>query len=208
MVSGDARSGQKARCRQIVGAGGADLFAVKANQPELLDDVRRLFRDPPPGESFATASSATKPGGRLAVRHLRASATLAGSLQAAGWPAVGLVGEVTTCVRWPQHPAKPARAEVRSFLSSLPDAPSAATVLQQVRAPWHIANRVHDVRDVTLGEEAGQVRSGRAPQALAVRRKAVVGLVHQHRVPNLAARLRANAWTGSAAVLGLLGLKL
>jgi predicted transposase YbfD/YdcC len=208
VVSGDALYCQKALCRQIVQAGGAYLFAVKANQPDLLADVALLFRAPPPGEHFVTASTVSKHGGRLEVRRLRASATLAGYLQAAGWPAVGLVLEVTTCVRWPQHPAKPVREEVRYFLTSLPDATPPATLLRQVRAHWHIENRLHYVRDVTLGEDACQVRSGRAPQVLAVLRNAVVGLLHQHRVPNLAARLRANAWTGSATVLGLLGLKL
>ena len=64
------------------------------------------------------------------------------------------------------------------------------------------------MRDVTLGEDACQVRSGRAPHALAALRHAVVGLLHQQRVPNLAALLRANAWTGPAAVLDLLGLNL
>jgi hypothetical protein len=39
-------------------------------------------------------------------------------------------------------------------------------------------------------------------------RNAVVGLLHQHRVPNLAAALRANAWGGPATVLALLGFKL
>ncbi len=46
------------------------------------------------------------------------------------------------------------------------------------------------------------------PQALAAIRNTVLGLLRQHRVPNLAAALRANAWAGPAAVLGLLGLKL
>ena len=64
------------------------------------------------------------------------------------------------------------------------------------------------MRDVTFGEDACQVRSGRAPQGLAALRNAVVGLLHQHRMSNLAATLRANAWSGPAAILRLLGLKL
>lgn len=208
VVSGDALYCQKALCRQIVQAGGAYLFAVKANQPDLLDDVALLFADPPLGERFATACTVDKHGGRLEVRHLHASATLAGYLREAGWPAASLVLQVTTHVRWPQHPAKPVRAEVRYFLTSLPDATPAATLLRQVRAHWHIENRLHYVRDVTLGEDACQVRSGRAPQALATLRNALVGLLHQHRVPNLAATLRSNAWSGPAAVLRLLGLNL
>jgi hypothetical protein len=60
---------------------------------------------------------------------------------------------------------------------------------------------------MTLGEDACQVRTGRAPQVLAALRNVVVGLLRQHRVPNLAATLRTNAWIGPATVLGLLGLK-
>lgn len=208
VVSGDALYCQKALCRQIVQADGAYLFAVKANQPDLLDDVTLLFADPPPGERFATATTVSKHGGRLEVRALRASATLAAYLQAAGWPAADLVLEVTSRVRWPQHPARPVRQQVRYYLTSLPARTPPAVLLGLVRRHWHIENRLHWVRDVTLGEDACQVRSGRAPQVLAVLRNVVVGLLHQQRVPNLAATLRSHAWTGPAAVLHLLGLKL
>jgi len=77
LVSGDALYCQKALCRQISQAGGDYLFAVKANQPDLLDDVTLLFHDPPPDERFTTASTVGKHGGRLEVRRLRASAALA-----------------------------------------------------------------------------------------------------------------------------------
>ena len=97
---------------------------------------------------------------------------------------------------------------MRSFLTSLPAHTPAATALRATRRHWQIEHRVHWPRDVTRGEDACQVRSGRAPQALAAVRNAVVGLLHQHRVPNLAAALRTNAWGGPAAVLALLGLLL
>jgi hypothetical protein len=107
LVSGDALYCQKALCRQIVQAGGDYLFAVKVNQPALLDDVSLLFQAPPPGERFARASTAITHGGRLEIRQLRASAALAAYLQAAGLPAVGLVLEVARTVQWPHHPARP-----------------------------------------------------------------------------------------------------
>jgi predicted transposase YbfD/YdcC len=208
LVSGDALYCQKRLCRQIRASGGEYLFAIKANHPDLLEAVALLFHEPPPGECFATASTADKHGGRLEVRRLRASAALASYLQAAGWPAAGLVLEVATTVRWPSHPARPMRQEVRYFLTSLSAPTQPLALLRAIRCHWHIENRLHWIRDVILGEDACQVRSGCAPQALAVLRNAVVGLLHQLRVPNLAATLRANAWTGPAAVLGLLGLNL
>jgi predicted transposase YbfD/YdcC len=206
LVSGDALYCQKALCHQIRQAGGDYLFAVKGNQPTLLEDVVLLFTDPPPGERFLTAHTVDKHGGRLETRRLRASATLSAYLQAAGWPDVGLVLEVEATVRWPAQPDRPARHAVRYFLSSLPATTASTDALRTVRNHWQIENRLHWPRDVTLGEDACQVRSGHAPQALAAVRNAVVGLLHHHRVPNLAAALRANAWSGSAAILGLLGL--
>jgi len=88
VVSGDALYSQKALCRQIVQAGGASLFAVKANQPNLLADMALLFRDPPPGATFATTATSNKHGGRLERRERRerrASAALGPYPQAAGW---------------------------------------------------------------------------------------------------------------------------
>ena len=51
------------------------------------------------------------------------------------------------------------------------------------RGHWTIENRVHRVRDVTWGEDAGQVRVGHAPQALAALRNGLLSL------------LRALGWT-------------
>ena len=208
LVSRDALDCQKALCRQIRQAGGDSLLAVKANQPNLLADVTLLFADPPPGERFLQARTVNEHGGRREVRQLRASATLARYRREAGWPDAGRVLEVATTVRWPRHPAKGTRHEVRFFLTSLPAQTPPEEALSLVRQHWHIENRLHWPRDVTFGEDACQVRSGRAPQALAGVRNAVVGLLHQQGVGNLAAALRANAWSGAATVLTFLGLKL
>jgi hypothetical protein len=57
-VSGDALHWQMAQCRQIRRAEGDCLFDVKANQPDLLEDVALLFREPPPGQRFPTFQNA------------------------------------------------------------------------------------------------------------------------------------------------------
>ena len=76
VVSGDALYCQKALCRQLRAAGADYLFAVKDNQPSLRADVELLFTDPPLGETFLTAETVDKHGGRLERRQLRASACL------------------------------------------------------------------------------------------------------------------------------------
>jgi predicted transposase YbfD/YdcC len=206
LVSGDALYCQKALCRQIRAGGGDYLFAIKANQPTLLEHVRLLFADPPPGERFLRARTVEKARGRLETRRLRASATLATYLGEDGWAEVGLVLEVSATVRWPRRSHQPARHEVRYFVSSLPATTPPAHALRAVRRHWGIENGLHWTRDLTLGEDSCQVRSGHAPQVLAAVRNAVVGLLHLHGVPNLAAALRTNAWSGPSTVLRLLGL--
>jgi predicted transposase YbfD/YdcC len=206
LVSGDALFCQRSLCRQIAEAGGAYLFAIKENQPTLLDDVARLFNDPPIGERFLHARPISKHSGRLEERRLRASAALAAYLSEAGWADVGLVLEVEPVVCWPTQPARPPRHERRYFLTSLPPTTSPAAALQAVRTHWAIENRLHWPRDVILGEDACRVRTGHAPQVLAALRNCVVGLLHSWHVPNLAAAVRTYAWSPGPAILGLLGL--
>lgn len=94
---------------------------------------------------------------------------------------------------------------VRSFITSLDARVPTYHLLRLIREHWHIENRLHYVRDVTLGEDASQVRSGAAPQALAALRNAVLGVLRQHGYGNIAEALRHFAWSPGAA-LRLFGL--
>jgi hypothetical protein len=62
----------------------------------------------------------------------------------------------------------------------------------------------HYVRDVCLGEDASHVR--RAHQALAAVRNTIIGILQLHRVPNIAAQLRACHRDPYRLPLRLLGL--
>jgi hypothetical protein len=66
---------------------------------------------------------------------------------------------------------------VYGITSLSPDRADAAALLTYLRDHWRIENRLHYVRDVTLGEDACRVRSGAAPQVLAALRNAVVHLL-------------------------------
>lgn len=175
--------------------------------PSLLDDITLLFTNPPPGERFLTAQTGDKLGGRLETRSLRALAKLAASRQVVGWSHVGLVLEVAAQVRWLSHPARSDRHKVRYFVTSLPADTPPAAALRAVYRHWHIENRLRWPRDVTLGEDACQVRSGHAlPKVLAALRHAVLGLLLGHGAPNCAAALRTHAWFPPTVLLSLLGL--
>jgi hypothetical protein len=58
------------------------------------------------------------------------------------------------------------------------------------RGHWGIENRVHHVRDVSLGEDAGQVRTGSTPQALAALRNSLFALMRHAGWTSIADALR------------------
>lgn len=56
---------------------------------------------------------------------------------------------------------------------------NAEKLLALSRQHWSIENRLHYVRDVSMGEDACPVRSGQAPQLLAALRNLTIGLIRQ-----------------------------
>jgi hypothetical protein len=66
-------------------------------------------------------------------------------------------------------------------------------LLAYVRGHWGIENRLHWVRDVTLGEDASTVRSGNGPEVMAALRNTAIALLRLEGTDNLAARLRSLA---------------
>lgn len=73
------------------------------------------------------------------------------------------------------------------------------------RTHWAIENRLHYVRDVTMGEDACRVRTGSAPQILAGVRNSVLALLRRAGWTNIAAGLRHHAVKVSKA-LKLIGI--
>jgi hypothetical protein len=191
------------------------VVIVKGNQPQLQADIADLFADPPPDAvtgqplRFACAEQRDRHGDRQERRRLWVSGALIGYPD---WPGAQQVAQVErTSTRTGQT-----AVQTRSVLTSLPepeplwDPPqrqtaTAAELLHLVRGHWAIENRLHYVRDVTLGEDASQVRTGAAPQVLAALRNVVIALLRDAGWPNIAAGLRSNAWRPDAA-LQLLGL--
>src|SRR4051812_6570776 len=178
----DALLAQQALARQILAQGGHYLMGIKANQPALLAAITACFATPPPperGDETDTVSTCDKGHGRLEVRTLERSAALNAYLT---WPAVGQVLR-RTCQRVILKTGEIAEEISYGVTSLPPHAASAAQVEALWRGHWTIENRVHYVRDVTWGEDASQVHTGHAPQALAALRNGLLSL------------LRACGWT-------------
>ena len=96
--------------------------------------------------------------------------------------------------------------EVTFGVSSLPpERADADRLLRMIRRYWQIENRLHHVRDVSMGEDASQVRSCAAPQVVAGLRNLSLALLRRSGVANVAARLRTFAGRPAAAVALVLG---
>jgi hypothetical protein len=84
--------------------------------------------------------------------------------------------------------------EVQPLITSVPrERADAATLLGWARGHWGIENRLHYVRDVTLGEDANRTRSGSGPQTLAALRNLAISVLRLRAATNIAAALRRNA---------------
>jgi hypothetical protein len=126
-------------------------------------------------------------GDRVESRTLESTTMLSGYLD---WPGVAQVCRVQAEVKRGGEESY----EVSYAITSAPrERAGAATLLGWHRGHWGIENRVHYVRDVTMGEDGNRTRTGSGPQALASLRNAAIGHLRCDGVTNIAASLRRNA---------------
>ncbi len=98
--------------------------------------------------------------------------------------------------------------EVTYGISSLGWAEAGAAQVEALwRGHWGIENKVHYVRDVTMGEDAGQIHVGQAPHALAALRNGLLTLLRSTGVTNIADALRSYA-ASLEDTLALIGVPL
>jgi predicted transposase YbfD/YdcC len=69
---------------------------------------------------------------------------------------------------------------------------------------WAIENSVHDVRNVTEGEDASRIRLGAGPQLMAALRNTATTIARLAGHANIAAAQRNAAWSPSAITAALL----
>ena len=187
VVSADALHTYPAWCQQVLAQGGDYLLIAKGNQPELHTDIALLFSQPPrPWLPQQQAHRVDKAHGRLEVRHLRTSSELCDYL-APKWPGVAQVFQLHRQIT--RH--NQTTTEITYGLTSLPlvDLPP-DRLLDMIRAHWHIENRLHWRRDVTLGEDACRVSLGQTPQVLAALNNTILALMDHLGVSNMAAQIR------------------
>lgn len=187
IISADALYTQKAFCQDVIASGGHYLLVVKGNQPTLQEDLRLFFHEPPLDcVDWRTDSMADKGHGRQSSRLIQVSTELNDFL-AREWYEVGQV----FCVRRRvQYPLKCTQEYVYGLTSLTPTHAGTFRLLELIREHWAIENRLHYRRDVTLEEDACQVRKGTAPHVLAVLNSFVLALFDSRGVTNVKQYMR------------------
>jgi predicted transposase YbfD/YdcC len=187
IISADALHTQHSFCSEVTHAGGFYLLVAKGNQPTLRDDLQLFFSEPPIDcQDWRTARTVDKGHGRLEIRGIVVSTEL-NEFLAGKWTGVA---QVFRLVRTVTKKGKTSEEVVYGLTALSPAQAGAQDLLTVVRGHWAIENRLHYRRDVTLREDACQVRKGEAPRVLAVLNSFLLAVLDCLGVSNVPSQMR------------------
>src|SRR4051812_4765930 len=178
LVTIDAIGTQSAIAETILRRGGDYLLALKANRPATFEDVEAFFADPPPGavDTFETTDGGH---GRIEVRRHAVCHDVAWLLSARrspGDPAFrgrAMLGMVES------ETERHGKVALERRYSPGPARLDAAAPARAGRGHWGIENRLHWVLDVVFRDDLSRLRTGHAPENMAVVRHMAMNLLCQ-----------------------------
>lgn len=187
VVIGDALHTQRQVSIQIGKAGGHYLWTVKGNHPQLLQDLQDWFDDKVallpgqgcPPKDFRSATVISKGHGRLEVRTLTTSSQLNDFLD---WPFLQQVFKLERHTTMSKT-GKTRHETVYGVTSLSAEQASPAQLLQMLRSYWHIENRLHYPRDVSLHEDHTRFNNHTAAHNMAIINNLVLSLIAKSDFP-------------------------
>ena len=191
IITIDAMGTQHEVARQIQAHGADYVLALKANHPTLFRQVEQWFEaaDASGFEGIEQSADIRVESGhhRIEKRQVWAvGVDQMGSLyKQAQWVGLQTIVKVTrTRQLWNKS-----TQETMFYLTSLP--PQAAQVGRAIRQHWSIENQLHWVLDVTFGEDASRIRTGHAPENMALLRRWSLSLLNQETSTKRSTRQKA-----------------
>ena len=202
IVSTDSLHTHKRWCVSVQLFGGYYFTIVKENTPLLYENLDMYFRDAILlKEECEYYKKVQKGHGRLEVREIWTS-THMNSFFARDWAGVAQIFMIRKTVI--EQGEK--KITIRYGITSLPSKKAnAQRILEIKQNHWKIEDRSHYRRDVTLGEDACQVRTNHAPEVLAALNGGILALMDFLGVKNLARQIRYYGANKEKAVQLLFG---
>lgn len=203
IVTMDSLLTQRKVAKDILESGGDYVMIVKENQERLLDEVKTVFHGPCSHLLEKSCDETLDIGhGRIEERGITVSSELS---DYSDWPGLQQVFQLTRTTTFKKTGGK--REETVYGITSLTsEEATASRILELVRFHWHIENKSHWVRDVTLGEDASQVHCGSAPQVMAALRNTAIGLMRWAGSTNMVSACHKYA-AQPVAALELMGIE-
>jgi predicted transposase YbfD/YdcC len=187
LITADALHTQRDFCLSVRRLAGDYLLVAKGNQPTLAEDLSLFFSDPPADcQDWRTAQTINKGHGRLEIREVVVSTEL-NEFLGRQWTGVA---QVFRLLRTVHKKGKVSQEIVYGITSLSPTQANAERLLELIRAHWAIENRLHYRRDVTLREDASQVRKGTAPRVQAVLNSFLLAMLDFLGVGNVPKQMR------------------
>lgn len=173
IVSIDAMGCQKKIAQKIVDRNADYLLAVKDNQAELHEQVRRQFE-----LRLPTTTNTTKEvnGGRIETRTATLLTDLSRLTQKEEWAKLKSILKIDT-ERYIKATGEKAN-ETRYYISSCSEQ-DAATMNNKARGHWSIENKLHWHLDVTFGEDDSRKRVGNAAKNFNIILKTALALLQR-----------------------------
>lgn len=182
VVTADALHAQRGHAEYLHARGAHYVLTVKGNQPGLNRQLAALpWNQVPDGHRETDTSH-----GRKVTRTYKVVTIAAGIL----FPHAAQAVRITRTRKRKASSKQATRETVYAVTSLTAEQAQPGDLARYIRGHWHVENKLHWVRDVTMGEDLSQTRTGGGPRMMAGLRNLAISLLRLSGHTNIAKALR------------------